>query len=156
MTTTYPRGSMPDFDISPTGPLQIGIGRAPGGSVRIRATDLRGVAHQAAAVRDIQPGAVVVVDIDVMIAHDARSARALLADAEWEPSNTLLYVGTPAGLAGLITDIHALGIAGIADGAVLLPVAKEGVLELIYREVLPELSTMEPLPTQFAETDLSA
>ena len=142
MTTTFPRGSMPDFDISPNGPLRIGIGHAPDGATRIRAVDLRAVAQRVAAVRAEDPDAVVVVDIDVMIADEAQSARAMLARLGSERGDTLLYVGTPSGLAGLIADIHALGIA---DGAVLLP-ATDAARALIYRDVLPLLSTMGPMP----------
>jgi hypothetical protein len=134
---------MPDFDISPSGPLRIGIGHAPDGAIRIRAVDLRAVAQRVAAVRDEHPDAVVVVDIDVMIADEAQSARAMLARLGSERGDTLLYVGTPSGLAGLVADIHALGIA---DGAVLLP-ATDAARGLIYRDVLPLLSTMGPMPT---------
>jgi hypothetical protein len=147
MTTTFPRGNMRDFDISPSGPLRIGVDHAPVGAVRVRAVDLRGVTHRAAAARADHPGAVVMVDIDVMIAEDAHSARDTLADAGQARSDTLLYVGTPTGLAGLIADIHALGIA---DGAVLLPVT-EAARDLIYTEVLAQLSTMGPLPTMTRE-----
>ncbi|MCV7229988.1 hypothetical protein [Mycolicibacterium komossense] len=141
MTTTFPRGSMPNFDISPSGPLRIGVDHAPNGAIRIRATDLRGVTQRAAAVRADHPDAVVVVDIEAMIARDAQSARSALAQAGWDRGDTLLYVGTPAGLAGLIADIHALAIA---DGAVLLPVT-DAARVLIFDEVLPELSTMGPI-----------
>ena len=59
------------------------------------------------------------VDIDFVIAHDARSARALtLAGGDEPDRQTLLLRRDPAGLAGLIADIHALNIA---DGAVLIP-----------------------------------
>jgi alkanesulfonate monooxygenase SsuD/methylene tetrahydromethanopterin reductase-like flavin-dependent oxidoreductase (luciferase family) len=129
---------MPNFDISPKRRLRVGIGDAPEGATRVRAVDLRALRQEGAVVREEQPNAVVVVDIDVVIADDARSARATFARVAGEPGDTLLYVGTPSGLAGLITDIHALGIA---DGAVLLPMVDEGILDLIYHQVLPSLST---------------
>ena len=147
MTTTFPRGSMPDFDISPSGPLRIGIGHAPEGAIRVRAVDLRAVAQRAAAVRAEHPGAAVVVDIDVMIADEAQLARATLARLGSERGDTLLYVGTPSGLAGLIADIHALGIA---DGAVLLPVT-DAVRTLLHRDVLPMLSTLGPMASPTRE-----
>lgn len=132
---------MPDFDIAPKGPLRVGITSAgrlwlniPGNIVRVRGVDLRDVSHKATDARQDRPGAAVLVDIDVTIAADARTAREMFADSA--PSDALLYVGTPAGLAGLITDIHTLGIA---DGAVLIP-SSPAVRELIVADVLPALS----------------
>lgn len=110
-----------------------------GDPTRIRAVDLRDLTHRAAAVRREHPHAVVVVDIDVVIARDARTAREVMSDSGHVAGDTMVYVGTPAGLAGLVADIYALGIA---DGAVLLPVGGDGVLELIRDVVLPELQTI--------------
>jgi len=107
--------------------------------LRIQAVDLRDLANKAAAAREDSPHAVVVVDIDVMIAQDIRTARAALRDSGYECGDRMVYVGTAAGLAGLVADIHALGIA---DGAVLVPVAGDGVLELIRDVVVPELTAM--------------
>jgi hypothetical protein len=107
--------------------------------VRIRAVDLRDLTHKAAAVREDYPHAVVVVDINVLIAGDARTARAAISDSGCECGDTMTYVGTPGGLSGLIADIYALGIA---DGAILLPVDSEGVVELIRDVVVPELHMM--------------
>jgi alkanesulfonate monooxygenase SsuD/methylene tetrahydromethanopterin reductase-like flavin-dependent oxidoreductase (luciferase family) len=148
---------MQDFDISPSGPLCIGIELegevwitpSGGDAVRVRAVDLRGVGQRSTVARTDHPHAAVVVDIDVVIARDARSARAMLAATGSVQGDTLLYVGTPSGLAGLIADIHALGIA---DGAVLIPVvtdpvSRHVVTELIHREVLPQLGTMGPMPS---------
>jgi alkanesulfonate monooxygenase SsuD/methylene tetrahydromethanopterin reductase-like flavin-dependent oxidoreductase (luciferase family) len=136
---------MADFDIAPTGPLRVGIALGtdvwldtPGELVRVIATDLRDAAHKTAEAREDHPGVDVLVDIEVVIARDARTARETLGDlVDDRAGDTLLYVGTPTGLVGLITDIHALGIA---DGAVLVPLAGAGVIDLIRREVLPELS----------------
>lgn len=107
--------------------------------IRIRAVDLRDLTHKAAAAREDHPHAVVVVDIDVLIARDVRTARAAISDSGYEGGDTMAYVGTPAGLSGLIADIYALGIA---DGAVLLPVDSDGVLDLIRDVVVPELQSM--------------
>jgi hypothetical protein len=107
--------------------------------LRIRAADLRDLAHKAAAAREDAPHAVVVVDIDVLIAQDIRTARAALSDSGYECGDRMVYVGTPAGLAGLVADIHALGIA---DGAVLVPLGGDGVLQLIRDVVVPELHTL--------------
>ncbi|WP_234940073.1 hypothetical protein [Mycolicibacterium sp. GESEQ-9] len=101
--------------------------------------DLRDLTHKAAAARQDCPHAVVVVDINVMIALDVRAARTAMSDSAYESGDTMVYVGTPTGLSGLIADIYALGIA---DGAILLPADNEGVLDLIHDVVVPELQTM--------------
>jgi alkanesulfonate monooxygenase SsuD/methylene tetrahydromethanopterin reductase-like flavin-dependent oxidoreductase (luciferase family) len=139
---------MPQFDTRPKGLLRIGVGEAPDGAVRVRAVDLRALGQQAAVARAEHPGAAVVVDIDVAIAEDARSARVTVADLNREPGDTLLYVGTPDGLVGLIADIHSLGIA---DGAVLLPMTGSGTLDLIYDRVLPKLSPTGPASSAIRE-----
>ncbi|WP_234796712.1 hypothetical protein [Mycolicibacterium porcinum] len=107
--------------------------------VRIRAVDLRDLTHKTAAARQDCPHAVIVVDIDVVIALDVRAARTAMSDSAYESGDTMVYVGTPAGLSGLIADIYALGIA---DGAILRPVHNDGVLDLIHDVVVPELQTM--------------
>ena len=83
--------------------------------------------------------------IPVYMELDPRSLT--LAGGDEPDRQTLLYVGTPAGLAGLIADIHALNIA---DGAVLIPRAA-GVAELIPEAVLPVLRTMARLPVAVGE-----
>lgn len=141
--------AMADVDIIGRRPLQLGVANAgevswmtPADAVRVRGADLGEVARRAAAARRSNPDSDVVVDIEFVIAPDARSARALsTVDPDSTADQTLFYVGTPAGLAGLIADIHALGIA---DGAVLIPRAA-GVAELIGAAVLPVLSTMARL-----------
>ena len=115
---------------------------SPGPVVRIRGTDLSDVARKAAAARRDDPDVDVVADIDVVIAAEACTARAMLAAAGTDVGDhTMLYVGTPAGLAGLIADMQVLGIA---DGAVMIPRAA-GVADLIRDAVLPVLDTMAPL-----------
>lgn len=139
---------MTDIDIAPHRSLLFGIatgGRvwlnSPVDPIRIRAADLRTLSNRAGAIRADSPAAQIVVDIDVMIAEDAAVARAALARRGGHDGRTLLYVGTPTGLAGLIADIHALGIV---DGAVLQPLDQEAVLDLIHDAVLPALRTMAP------------
>ncbi|CAN5817039.1 hypothetical protein BH10ACT9_BH10ACT9_06520 [soil metagenome] len=149
MTVTIsPRGAMPDFDFALDDLLRVGILvddqlwlERPDVIARVRAADLRGVAHRARTVREERPGVPVLVDINVMIAPDAQRARTAMEQVAPFTDDTLLYVGTPAGLAGLVTDIQALGIA---DGTVLIPLRSEEVLDLIRDRVLPELQTMAP------------
>ncbi|AWK70774.1 hypothetical protein CBI38_03525 [Rhodococcus oxybenzonivorans] len=116
--------------------------------VRIRATDLRGAQQERSRVRaetlaaGRDPDSVtVLVDLEVLIAAEARTARKELAllDSALESPRTpesLQYVGTPVGLAGLIADIQA---AGVADGVTLLPLTLPRVLEQLVDGTLPWL-----------------
>jgi alkanesulfonate monooxygenase SsuD/methylene tetrahydromethanopterin reductase-like flavin-dependent oxidoreductase (luciferase family) len=111
---------------------------------RIRAADLGEIWRKSARLRRERPDVDVVADIDVVIAADARAAWALLDSADGDSADhTMLYVGTPTGLAGLVADIYALGIA---DGAVLIP-QSAGAAELIRDTVVPELNAMLQVPT---------
>ncbi|GAY15562.1 hypothetical protein [Mycobacterium sp. shizuoka-1] len=111
--------------------------------VRVRGDDLGDLARKSARVRRDRPDVEVVADIDVVIAAEAWAARAMMADDSSETQErTMLYVGTPTGLAGLVADIHALGIA---DGAVLIP-RGAGVADLIREAVLPVLQTLTAAP----------
>lgn len=140
-----------DIDITQHRPLRLGVALADGirwnsdGAVeRIRAADLGEIWRKSIRVRRARPDVDVVADIDVVIAADARAARALLASTEGDSADrAMLYVGTPAGLAGLVADIYALGIA---DGAVLIPQAA-GTAELIRDAVVPALNAMLQAPT---------
>lgn len=143
-----------DIDISQSGPLRIGVelrdrvlwDSDTRAALRIRGVALSDIARKSARARRDHPEVDVVVDIDVVIADEASTARAMVDSEHGETGDsTLLYVGTPAGLAGLITDIHALGIA---DGAVLIP-GTAGVVDLIRDAVLPVLHTTLHLPGGF-------
>ena len=146
-------GPSPDIDLTARNPLRLGVAygetvwlNAPGELIRVRAEDLRGLANRVTAVRQQHPGCDVVVDIDVVIASEARWARAALAKAGGAPEHgTLLYVGTAAGLAGLVADLYVLGMI---DGAMLIPLIGDEVPALIRDEVLPELATFMPDPIQ--------
>jgi hypothetical protein len=80
------------------------------------------------------------LDVEILIAPTARSARLALRELELAtPSvpTTLRYVGTPAGLACLAADIRA---AGVADGVTLLPLANAGTVELLAEVTVPALN----------------
>ena len=51
--------------------------------------------------------------------------------------DSISYVGTAAGLAGLIADLAA---AGVADGVTLLPLVLPRVLDRVVDDVLPILA----------------
>ncbi|BBZ65982.1 hypothetical protein MINS_14110 [Mycolicibacterium insubricum] len=122
-------------------PLRLGISvgdrlwmNSSAESVRVRAADLRALTRVAADVRDEYPETDIVVDIDALIAPSAHEA---MSAAGSHHGDTLFYVGTPTGLAGLIADIHSLGIA---EGAVIHPVRNDpDAIELLHQVVVPEL-----------------
>lgn len=101
-------------------------------TVRIKATDLRAAQRSTARIRAdaIRDGrdpseVVVLVDLEAMIADDAGAARAEMNDRGTltdgpAPPDSLRYVGTPAGLAGLIGDIVT---ADVANGVTLRPLS---------------------------------
>lgn len=127
---------------------QLDLTAFPPNVVRIRASDLREAQQERARVRvDLaaegrDPDSVtVLVDLEVLIASDARTARKELAllDSVLESPRipaSLQYIGTPVGLAGLIADIQA---AGVADGVTLLPLSLPKVLEQLVDGTLPWL-----------------
>ncbi|MGV8872036.1 MAG: hypothetical protein ACOH2Q_05895 [Rhodococcus sp. (in: high G+C Gram-positive bacteria)] len=92
--------------------------------VRIQASDLREAQQQRASVRadavergESAEGTAVFLDLEIHIAADARTARREFAalDAPADPAS-IRYVGTPSGLASLISDVTA---ADVADGVTL-------------------------------------
>jgi hypothetical protein len=152
--------TMADFDIARSRPLRLGIELTAtqpwieltalrGGTdgalptpLRVQAADLRDAYQKVATIRaEVGHEAPTLLDVEVMIAQDSRSARTSLAilDSALRTARrpaSLLYVGTPRGLAGLIADIQTLGIA---DGVILQPLVLPGVLSHILDEVLPAL-----------------
>lgn len=139
-----------DIDITQRRPLRLGLAlgdhidwEGEDAAERIRGVDLSDVARKSTRLRRERPDSDVVADIEVVIAAEASSARAMISPGCGESSSsTMIYVGTPAGLVGLIVDMHALGIT---DGVVLIPKAP-GVADLIREAVLPLLYDMTQLP----------
>ena len=152
--------TMAEFDIARSRPLRLGIElsatqpwielTAHRGGIdgpvdtprRVQATDLRDAYQKVATVRtEVGNDVPTMLDVEVMIAEDSRSARTSLAILDSalrtvrRPAS-MLYVGTPSGLAGLIADIHTLGIA---DGVILRPLLLPAVLVHILDEVVPTL-----------------
>jgi alkanesulfonate monooxygenase SsuD/methylene tetrahydromethanopterin reductase-like flavin-dependent oxidoreductase (luciferase family) len=117
--------------------------------LRVQATDLRDARQKVATIRgEVGQDVPALLDVEVMIARDSRSARTSLAilDSALRTARrpvSLLYIGTASGLAGLIADIHTLGIA---DGVILQPLVLPGVLSHILGEVLPALYPSGLLP----------
>lgn len=129
--------------------LTAGAGELPGTqvTVRIQAPDLRQAQattqrlrlHEAQAGRE-PDDLVVLLDLEFLIAADARTARAEFSRQKScthpDHSATVRYIGTPRGLAGLISDIRA---ASVADGVTLIPLAERGNVEMVTEQVLPLL-----------------
>ncbi|MCJ0904493.1 hypothetical protein [Rhodococcus sp. ARC_M6] len=120
----------------------------PANVIRIRATDLRAAQVRRAGIRAAlaadgrDPDTVaVLVDLELLIAPEARSARKELAQLDSALTVarvpvSLQYVGTPSGLGSLIADIRA---ADVADGVTLLPLALPRTLEHLVGETIPWL-----------------
>jgi len=114
--------------------------------VRIRATDLREagkirnrIRSEAEAEGRDPDSVTVLVDLDVIVDSDARTARirhARLDSVTRRGAGTLSYVGTPHGLAGLIADIHAVRVA---DGVTLVPSTASFTVEHLVDGTLPWL-----------------
>ena len=106
--------------------------------VRISAVDLRDAARKSSAIRAQaqergEAAPEVFLDVEVHIDRDAKAALRGLGDQERE---SVRYVGTPRGLAGLISDVQRLGIA---DGVVLLTRSEHQVADLMLDELAPGL-----------------
>lgn len=134
-----PDGSLVDL----TSPVGAGRRGSSPPMVRIEAPDLRAASRQTAALHaeaaERGRQACVLVDLEVVIDRDVCAARAALAELKRPAApNTLRYVGTAAGLAGLIADIHTLRLT---DGVTLMPLSRVA-LDLILDEALPQLQTM--------------
>ena len=90
-------------------------------AVRVHAFDLQDATRQADKIRAASAGQdnppPILLDIEVLIDRNVGSAFAAL-DRLPEPApgapKPLRYIGTPRGLAGLISDVQRLGIADIA------------------------------------------
>lgn len=109
-------------------------------SVRISAVDLRDAARKSAAIRSEaqqrgEAAPEVFLDVEVVIDRSASAAFRALEDQQRE---ALRYVGTPRGLAGLISDVQRLGIA---DGVVLVTSSERHVADLMLDELAPGLAS---------------
>ncbi|WP_194293840.1 hypothetical protein [Rhodococcus pyridinivorans] len=118
--------------------------------VRVRAADLREAGKLRDRIRAVAAGegrdpdsVTVLVDVEVVLASDARTARTRRTrrtrpESTRGEAGTLSYVGTPHGLAGLIADIHAVQVA---DGVTLIPLAAPFTVEHLVDGTLPWLES---------------
>jgi len=86
-------------------------------AVRLLAPDLQRARRELARLRAAGAQPEVILDVTVAIAENFRAARRVLGTAA---RDSVHYVGTVNGLAGLVEDIVA---AGVADGVTLVPAA---------------------------------
>lgn len=101
-------------------------------TVRVAASDLQQARRARARIRAADDVAVI-LDVTVSVAGDYRSARTALGA---EPSS-VQYAGTVDGLAGLLTDIEA---AGVADGVTLISASPRQDLRDLARDVLARMA----------------
>lgn len=106
---------------------------------RIRAVDLQ---MATAAYRDARAdgsGDTVLLDVEIVLAPTARDARIAyknICSAPRDGWSNFLYVGTPSGLAGLVSDI---GAARVADGVTLIPLDDPATVDLLVSAAIPHL-----------------
>lgn len=115
--------------------------------VRIEAPDMRDAQRQCLQIRaawaleghDLATSAVL-ADVEVVLADEASQARRRLAElGGWLRDRShpaLRYVGTPAGLAGMIGDMF---VANVCDGVVVIPLESGNTHDAIYNQTIPWL-----------------
>ena len=97
-------------------------------AVRVVADDLAQARRIRARIRAESDDVAVILDVTVAVAADFRSAR-----RELESIDGVRYAGTVDGLAGLIADIEA---AGVADGVTLVAASPGQDLPAVGLDVL--------------------
>ncbi|WP_006243833.1 hypothetical protein [Mycolicibacterium tusciae] len=97
-------------------------------AVRVVAVDLAQARRIRARMRSDSEHVAVILDVTVAVAADFRSAR-----RELESIDGVRYAGTVDGLAGLIADIEA---AGVADGVTLVAASPRQDLAAVGLDVL--------------------
>jgi hypothetical protein len=103
-------------------------------AVRLAASDLRQARRASQQIRDDGPVSVV-LDVHVLIDDDARSARRQMSELAAD-ADSVRYAGTVDGLAGLVDDIVA---AGVADGVTLVPAEPHQDIRTVAEQTLARL-----------------
>jgi urease gamma subunit len=102
-------------------------------TVRLAASDLQRAQRGRARIRSEHEDVAVILDLTVAVASDFHSVRDLAAIDD----GTLRYAGTVDGLAGLVADIEA---AGVADGVTLISASPRVDLRGLGHDVLARLA----------------
>jgi hypothetical protein len=103
-------------------------------TVRLRARDLQHAQRASRRIHDTAAVAVV-LDVRVVIAEDHRTAYRRLAELDGS-TGSVQYAGTVDGLAGLVDDIVA---AGVADGVNLIPAGTQSDLRSVAEQTVERL-----------------
>lgn len=85
--------------------------------------------------------ALVLLRVEAVVAESVDRAFAMWADGkntDGSEVSTVQYVGTPTGLAGLISDVV---VADVADGVIVVPLPGTGSSDLIAQQTIPWLKT---------------
>lgn len=104
--------------------------------VRLAASDLQRAQRERRGIRAEQDGVAVILDLEVAVAPDVRSAVGSIP-ADDGDDGTVRYAGTVGGLAGLIADIER---ADVADGVTLIPIGPPHDPAVLGAEVLQLLA----------------
>ncbi|GGG26784.1 hypothetical protein GCM10007304_45710 [Rhodococcoides trifolii] len=119
---------------------------------RIRAVDLQMATAAYNEVRCNGDSGSVLLDVEILLAPTARDARIAYRDLALAPRDArsnFLYVGTPSGLAGLVSDI---GAARVADGVTLIPLDDPATVKLLVSAAIPHLVRADTIDGRTAES----
>lgn len=98
----------------------------------VRVPDLVTAQRERRRIQRGDPRSVVLLEVEAVVAQTFRQAREAAADAP-QPASTVRYIGTSAGLGGLIADISA---TDLADGVLLTPLGTALTPDLVVEEAL--------------------
>lgn len=106
--------------------------------MRLAASDLLRAKRERASIRVDHPGVAVILDLEVAVAADFRTAFRTVAGATVAGApGTVRYAGTVDGLTGLVADIER---ADVADGVTIIPVWPSPDSDALGVEVLHRLA----------------
>jgi hypothetical protein len=112
---------------------ELTVGEQP--AVRVSARDLQQAQRARARIRD-KAAVSVVLDITVLVDDDYRSAQRRMSALHDGSRVSMEYAGTLDGLAGLVDDIVA---AGVADGVTLIAAAPQQDVRALGEATLARL-----------------
>lgn len=105
-------------------------------AVRVSALDLQQAQRARTRIRS-DADVAVVLDITVLVAEDYRSAYRGMTAVQSDAPESVQYVGTVDGLAGLVADIF---VAGVADGVTLIPATPHQDVRVLATAMLARIA----------------
>jgi hypothetical protein len=108
-------------------------------ALRIASPDLQRAQRARGRIRD---DVSVILDVTVLVTADLRSASSWMSAQDAQETATLYYAGTVDGLAGLIADIFA---AGVADGVTLISASTQQDLRALADAALARVARRLPV-----------